>query len=535
MDANYQLQTGQVFARYQIVRTIGEGGMGTVYEAFHPVLKKRFAIKTLLASIARIPAARARFLREAEVAARIDHPNVVRVTDVGRDGDIPYMVMEFLEGQTLGGLLAARGRLEIIETVDIMLPVLSAVAAGHSQGIVHRDLKPENIFLTQGTWGELVPKVLDFGVSKLVGDLSSAALTGAMTVLGTAAYMSPEQARGAREVDHRSDQYALGLILYEMLTGARGHPGENPFEILHNVSTHAIFPLRDHRPDCPLALEELVMRMLAPAPEQRFPSLLDVGAALLNFASDKARLTTGEAFRPHSTTAVLPAIEMSGQSQASARPPSTPSGQPAAGGTKLLSTGEEPLPPASRRYPGDASTTAPVARGWRLHAPLIGLVVAGMALVGVVVWVLQRNSSPAVSTKNTAESSLRPAEQPQPVPPPVRTIDVTAIPAEAALSLDNGTPVSGRLHTIVPADRESHVLRVWAPGYQSKTVSLGPDDSPPAQVRLEPAPGTTSGEGRDRAVRTSTAAKPRRAVGPSDKAAHGPKRDKEDAPPVEKW
>jgi len=321
MDENYHLQTGQVLARYQIVRTIGEGGMGTVYEAFHPGLKKRFAIKTLLASIAQIPEARARFLREAEVAARINHPNVVRVTDVGTDGEMPYMVMEFLEGLTLGSLLATRGHLEIIETMDIILPVISAVAAGHAQGIVHRDLKPENIFLTQGSWGDLSPKVLDFGVSKLIGDASSVALTGTMTVLGTAAYMSPEQARGARAVDHRSDQYALGLIVYEMLTGTRGHPGENPFEVLHNIATRAIAPPREYRPDCPPALEEIVMCMLAPAPEQRFPSLLEVGAALLAFASDKVRLTMGDAFRHHSPTAVLPAVESSVGSQGPARPP----------------------------------------------------------------------------------------------------------------------------------------------------------------------------------------------------------------------
>ena len=164
--------------------------MGTVFEAFHPALKKRFAIKTLLPSIAQTPEFRARFLREAEVAARINHPNIVRVTDVGSDDDMPYMVMEYLEGQTLGRLLESRGRLEVAEAADILLPAISAVAAGHAEGVVHRDLKPENIFLTPGLWGDLVPKVLDFGVSKVISDEPSAALTGTLTVLGTAAYMS---------------------------------------------------------------------------------------------------------------------------------------------------------------------------------------------------------------------------------------------------------------------------------------------------------------------------------------------------------
>jgi len=533
MDANYHLQTGQVLARYQIVRTIGEGGMGTVYEAFHPGLKKRFAIKTLLASIAQIPEARARFLREAEVAARINHPNVVRVTDVGTDGEIPYMVMEFLEGLTLGSLLASRGPLEIIETMDIILPVISAVAAGHAEGIVHRDLKPENIFLTQGSWGELSPKVLDFGVSKLIGDASSVALTGTMTVLGTAAYMSPEQARGARAVDHRSDQYSLGLIVYEMLTGTRGHPGENPFEVLHNIATRAIVPPREYRPDCPPALEEIVMCMLAPAPEQRFPSLLEVGATLLAFASDKARLTMGDAFRHHSTTAVLPEVESSVRSQGPARPPSTPSGP--AVGTKLLPTGEERLAAANRRRPSDASTTAPETRGSRGRPLFIGVTAAGIVLLGVVVWVLQRNPSPAVPAKTNATSLSPRAEPPEPAPPPTRTIDVTANPSEAALSLDNGTPVNGRLHATVPADRESHVLRVWAPGYQTRTISLGPDDSLPTQVRLDPAPRSTANEERDRAPHNVTAAKPRKVVAPSDKVLRGKKGGNDDTSPAAKW
>jgi serine/threonine protein kinase len=180
------LQTGQVLGRYQIVRLIGQGGMGAVYEAVHVVLKKRFAIKTLLPSLAEVPGARARFLREGEAASRISHPNVVTVSDVGSEGDMPYMVMEFLEGQPLSDLLAARGHLPVREAVDILLPVASAVSTGHDMGVIHRDLKPANVFLARGGWGGgVVPKVLDFGVSKMSGG-EGAALTGTLAVLGTA-------------------------------------------------------------------------------------------------------------------------------------------------------------------------------------------------------------------------------------------------------------------------------------------------------------------------------------------------------------
>src|SRR5262245_9826292 len=183
-----QLRDGQAFGRYQIVRLIGEGGMGAVYEAVHPALKKRFAIKTLLAAMAQSPGVRARFLREGEAASRINHPNVVDVVDVGVEEGTPYLVMELLEGETLGALIARSGQVGVAEAVDILLPVMSAVAAGHGQGVIHRDLKPQNVFLARKAWGDPTPKVLDFGVSKLTDDDDSLMRTGSTVVLGTLAY-----------------------------------------------------------------------------------------------------------------------------------------------------------------------------------------------------------------------------------------------------------------------------------------------------------------------------------------------------------
>jgi len=542
MDANTQLQVGQVFARYQIVRTIGEGGMGTVYEAFHPALKKRFAIKTLLPAIAQTPEFRARFLREAEVAARINHPNIVRVTDVGSDGDTPYMVMEYLEGQTLGRLLESRGRLEVSETADILLPVISAVAAGHAEGVVHRDLKPENIFLTEGPWGGLVPKVLDFGVSKLMTEQPSGALTGTLTVLGTAAYMSPEQARGARQVDHLSDQYALGLILYEMLAGARAHPGENPFEILYNISNVAIVPLRDARPDCPSELEKIVIRTLLPEAENRYHSLLEFGAALLPFASDQTRHAMSGAFRQNAVTAILP----TGDSQASGfgarigvapRPPSTPSASMGSA-TKSLPTGEKSPSSKARRPRSGASNTDLVPRGRHRQALVVGGVIAGAALLAGVFWVLLRSPSTPSPAPRKAASLSEPVadEKPGRIPPAVRHIDITTSPAEARISVDDGSPSIGPLHTTVPADGESHVLRVWAPGYEPKIISFGPGEMPPAQIRLDPIPRATAATAGERRSKTENPHKPgksRHAAEPSENEAQATKRGVNNAPIIE--
>jgi serine/threonine protein kinase len=539
MNANQPLQTGQTFARYQIVGIIGEGGMGTVYEAFHPVLKKRFAIKTLLADIAQTPEFRARFLREAEVAARINHPNIVRVTDVGSEGDTPYMVMEYLEGQTLGRLLAARGRLDISETMDILLPVVSAIATGHAEGVIHRDLKPDNIFLTQGPWGDIVPKVLDFGVSKLITEEPAGAITGTLTVIGTAAYMSPEQARGARQVDHLSDQYALGLILYEMLTGNRCRPGENAFEILYNIANLAIVPLHEARWDCPPELNSIVMRALSQEVENRFPSLLELGAALLPYASDKTRSAMGNAFPRPAVTAILPSGTVGDFAQAPARPPSTPSG-PLPAGTKILPTGEEAPPvSAKRRPPSRRTVTDRVPRERPERGLVIGAATLGAVLLGAVVWVLLRNPSPTAPSTPTPPQKSAPSsepiadERPNFVPPAARPVDIRTIPAEAKISIDDGAPESGEMHTTVPADGESHLLRVWAAGYEPKVVSLGPADKAPALIRLDPMAKPTAIHKR---TSTENAHKPGRqkpAARPADPEPKAPRRGVNDAPILE--
>src|SRR5262249_30187317 len=165
--------------------------------------------------------ARQRFLREGEAASRIRHPHVVDVTDVGSDGNTSYLVMEFLEGEDLSGRLQRGGPLSPQEIADILLPVCAGVAAAHDEGVVHRALKPENISLARPRHGGIQPKVLDFGVSKVSGGHGSMALTGTAATFGTPYYMPPEQLRGARQADHRSDQYALGVVLYECLVGRR--------------------------------------------------------------------------------------------------------------------------------------------------------------------------------------------------------------------------------------------------------------------------------------------------------------------------
>ena len=276
------------FDRYEIGGLLGEGGMGSVWRATHLKLQKPVVIKTLRPEHARSETTRSRFVREGEAAARIRHPNVVEIFDVAEFEGSPYLVMEFLDGEDLRAFLRRKGALPLEVIADVMFPVCSVVAAAHDAGVVHRDLKPENIFLSRTRDGAIVPKVLDFGISRMHDvDTQNRTATGAL--LGTPRYMSPEQARGDRDLDARSDQYALGVILYECATGRVPVDEGALYEVLRRT-IHGDFKRPSaHRADLPLAFEAMVMRALALRPEERFPTVRALAHALLSFGDDRVR------------------------------------------------------------------------------------------------------------------------------------------------------------------------------------------------------------------------------------------------------
>jgi serine/threonine-protein kinase len=289
------LAPGARLGRYRVVRPIGSGGMAAVYEAEHDDLEKRVALKTLHPALAQDPEARARFLREGRAAARIRHPNVVEVFDVGEQDATLYLVMEHLAGEDLATLLSREGALATERLVDLVLPVIAAVMTAHEAGVVHRDLKPENIFLARARNGTTVPKVLDFGISKLTGAGAGPRLTGSAAMLGTPVYMSPEQAQ-AGVVDHRSDQYALGVILYECATGTLPFEAPELYPLLHAIVQGKHRPPRSLRPDLPAELESVIERAMARDASARFASLADLGRALLPFGSRTGRGVWREVF-----------------------------------------------------------------------------------------------------------------------------------------------------------------------------------------------------------------------------------------------
>ena len=286
-----RLAEGAMFGPYRIVRLLGRGGMGAVHEAVHTGLNKRVAVKTLRREVAGDAHARQRFVREGQAASKLDHPHVVSVSDVGVEKGVPYLVMELMSGEDLGHLLDREKALSIERTVEIMVPVCVAVEAAHRAGIIHRDLKPDNIFLAKNALGHTVPKVLDFGISKLTDTPADHALTGSAALMGTSYYMSPEQAMGAKNVDARSDQYTLGVILYECVTGQRAFSGESLYEILYAINEGRYALPRTLRPDLPERFEAMILRAMRIPASERFPSCEALAQELLAFGDAKARMS----------------------------------------------------------------------------------------------------------------------------------------------------------------------------------------------------------------------------------------------------
>jgi serine/threonine-protein kinase len=272
-----------VASRYRLDRLLGEGGMGQVWAATHVVTQRAVALKLLRWSLARDERYRRRFVREARAASRVSHPNVIEIHDILENpGETPTLVMDLLEGESLRDRLRKQGTLSLEETARILRPALAAVATAHQRGVVHRDLKPENIFIARVPEGTRVV-VLDFGIAKLTAlegvPAQTATLTTDGSMLGTPYYMSPEQVYG-EDVDHRTDVWSLGVILYECLTGRRPTEAESLGQILKIITHHEIVPIDELAPHLPHGVATLVMAMLDTDRNGRPASLEEVARVL---------------------------------------------------------------------------------------------------------------------------------------------------------------------------------------------------------------------------------------------------------------
>lgn len=428
--ASSPVAIGEVLAgKYRIDRVLGQGGMGIVVAATHVHLRQKVAIKFLLKG-ARGDVV-ARFLREARSAARLKSEHVARVLDVGElPTGSPYMVMEYLEGSDLEGVLAQRGPLPIEEAVLHVLQACEAIAEAHAAGIVHRDLKPANLFLTRTPDGSGSVKVLDFGISKDTtedGGDESASLTRTTAVLGSPSYMAPEQMRSTRDADARADIWSLGVILYELLTGAVPFNAESFVELALKVISDEPPPPTNFRADLPPGLEAAILRCIRKEPSERFASVTELASAIAPFGSPVAATYAERISRvqgvPTPTSAsmvpVLPMVE-GGMAATHAR-----GSEPSAEGAKTVKAGT-------------------LSAGWAGGAPpkprsRTGLVVASAA-VGVAVLVggaafALRGSEPASQPPPTTQASPRTTQaepSPQAEPEPKAAAPVASAQAPAA-------------------------------------------------------------------------------------------------------
>jgi serine/threonine-protein kinase len=297
-----------LLGRYSITRKIGQGGMGVVYEATHTLIGKRVAVKVLLDKYARKEQVVARLEQEARLASSIGHENIIDITDFGLTEDgRTFVVMEFLEGESLAELLNREGPLPEARIVDIAHQIASALGAAHDKGIVHRDVKPENVFLLRRKERDFV-KVVDFGISKSLrasdaGEEDSPRLTQTGMVLGTPLYMSPEQARGDEELDHRIDVYAVGVIMNELATGRVPFTGTNYLSIISQVLNDTPKSPRVYRPELSGEIEAVILKALEKDRDDRYQNTAEMVADLSVLADDPTHSTqrariTGPRRRP---------------------------------------------------------------------------------------------------------------------------------------------------------------------------------------------------------------------------------------------
>jgi eukaryotic-like serine/threonine-protein kinase len=267
---------GAVLGSYRVLQKLGQGGMGAVYVGEHTLLGRKAAIKVLLPALSANQDIVQRFFNEARAATAINDAGIVQIFDFGYHTDgSAFIVMEYLEGEPLDGRLRRLGRLHANDAIRIVRQVATSLAAAHARGIIHRDLKPENIFLVKDAEvaGGERPKILDFGIAKLSGDAGSKVKTHTAAIMGTPWFMSPEQCRGAGQVDHRSDVYALGCVLFHLVTGTPPFDGEGTGDI---IAAHLMTPPpapSSRVPGVPPEVDQVVATCLAKSPDDRYPTM----------------------------------------------------------------------------------------------------------------------------------------------------------------------------------------------------------------------------------------------------------------------
>jgi serine/threonine-protein kinase len=503
---------GETLGSYRIVGRLGAGGMGEVYLAEHARIDRRAAIKVLLPELSHNQEVVDRFFAEARATSSIHHPGIVEVLDCDvHPSGRAYIVMELLEGESLAARLGREpgfGR-NVDRVLGLAAEVADAIGAAHAKGIVHRDLKPDNVFLVNAPRAAngFIAKILDFGIAKLIGDgdgnRGSSMRTRTGSLLGTPAYMSPEQCRGASRVDHRTDIYSFGCIIYEMLAGQRPFTYEGFGELISAHMTETPKTMAQLGIKVTPAIEEWLQRLLAKTPAERLGSMSEVAAAieaLRTGAPLPARVPAPSA----TGTAMLPA---------QGAPPKGPT--PSVIPTAVLPA--VPRPTATTTLSENAAERlerTELRRGAPRWALLVTAGAAAVLVLGTAGMALMRSRSArapaetaveksAPATTAVAPPSATPTPTPTPTEPRTVTVEVDDAPAGLTLTLDGA---AAELPARLPAGDQVHELVFRAPGHRARTLRLDGSQNRRVTLALEPTPAATP--------------EPAKAAPPRDRTSH---------------
>jgi len=389
---------------YRVLKMLGAGGMGVVFRAEDPHLKRLVALKAMLPTMAKSPNAKVRFFREAQAAAALKHPHIVTIFQVGEDRGAPYLAMEFLEGESLDDRLKRETRLQVPDILRIGREIAKGLAAAHDKGLIHRDIKPGNVWLESP---ESHVKILDFGLARAMSD--QAQLTQSGAIVGTPAYMAPEQA-GGKQVDGRCDLFSLGCVLYRMCTGEMPFKGTDTISILSALLMEVPPPASSLNPEIPTELSDLVMQLLAKKPEQRPQDARTVAETLLAVMMQSTQPLV-EAIAPTASFPVASAVEITSADPWQAIDESTPSAE------------------ATRTVPSATpvnSSGRKSKKGLLIGGGLLGL----LALIAIIVIVINNKHGTVTESKGPGERNVEATRNGKVAPPPAPEKKTEAIPAQ---------------------------------------------------------------------------------------------------------
>ncbi|MBW2277999.1 MAG: serine/threonine protein kinase [Deltaproteobacteria bacterium] len=481
--------TGQILdGKYRILRRLGKGGMGAVYMGQHSMIGRHVAIKILHAELSADEEMVTRFYREAQAAAAIGHKSIIDVFDLGvtEDGE-PYLVMEYLAGESLATLLKRSGPIDLGLVCAVIAPALLALSAAHRKQIVHRDLKPDNIFIVRPPEEEPSIKLIDFGISKFIRPDDQIRLTQTGAMLGTPVYMAPEQAMGEGEEDHRSDIYSMGVIMYEALTGRVPYIGTNFNSLLVKILNNDPSPPSEVHAEFPLKAEPLVMKAMARDPADRFQSAQEMVDALAEFDEYKgseARLSSVP-LDPSKTTFASGDLGSDAQTES------------------LDLAGEVMAKISSETTPGQwataQSTRAMLREKKRSRAPLVALallLLASVALLAILrPWEPVFSDIPrGVPARDVPKTGVVPASEAEPEQPATVTITVTGFPDGAKISYE-GAPVPINPFKVKRGEAIAP-LKVEAPGHEPFSISLVPSEDRTIVAELVPLSELEDGDSK---------------------------------------